>query len=393
MAKTFNDSTELALAESRAAPSTLLVKSGAWPPSRIPPTVPGGLTPAPTTRALLSALRRRWHVAIGLGAILALLSAGAAWYLIPARYTASTELRISSVPERVVFTTVEERATFTTYKQSQMRMMKTPLVLGAALRDPEVANLSIVRAKEDPVPWLQESLVITTPAMEFLQIALAGENPQELALLVNAIAAAYLEEVVNDEQNKRRERQKTLEKIHRDLDEKIRSREQRLKKLAESLSTGDTKTLSMKEQFAVEYHARLRNELAQITFDLTRARIALAGKKAGIESIDERPIPDAVIDNHLGQDGEIRRLGMRIEQTRELMTKYEGIAPNHPNVAAHQKELERLEKQIEDARQTQRPAAAQRVRGEIAERLGTSEAELEEKVGLLTATADELQKQ
>lgn len=350
-------------------------------------------TPPASPRALLSAFRRRWPTALGGGLLLGALAAAAGLFCIPAPYTAETELKISSVQEKVIFTTTEERASFATYKQSQMRMIKSALVLGAALREPEVANLSIVREHVHPVLWLQESLLLTTPAMEFLQVALAGENPQELTVLVNAIANAYLEEVVNEEQNKRRDRQNSLEKIHRDLTERLRSKEQQLRKLAESLSTGDAKTLSMKEQFAVEYYAKLRNELAQITFDLTRSRIALAAKKAGTQSIQGRPVAESTIDAYLEQDSEIQRLTNRIQQLEDLLARYEGVTVKHPNVAAYRSEISRLEKQLAAAREKRRPNVEERVRNDLAQRVSASEAELEEKVELLAATASELQKQ
>ena len=384
---------DVQLTGSRPTGTTTLAKAGwnspwAAPVSAMTPTIP----PA-SPRVLFCALRRRWPLALGGGLFLGLATACAAWFLIPAPYTAETELKISSVQEKIMFTTIEERASFTTYKQSQMRMIKSPLVLGAALREPDIANLALVREHVHPITWLQEKLATTSPAMEFLQIALSGENPRELAQLVNAVTNAYLEEVVNDEQNKRREKQASLEKIHRELNERIRSKENQLKKLAESLSTGDSKTLSMKEQFAAEYHARLRNELAQITFDLTRTRIALAGKKAGSQAIHEKEISDSVVDNHLSQDGEIQRLKARVAQLGELLTKYDGTAPTHANVAAYRKEMARLEDQLQEARDKQRPTVVQRVRDEMAERIGASETELEEKVALLTSTADELQRQ
>src|SRR5260370_4984646 len=96
-------------------------------------------------RALLGALRRQWFPAVSLGLIAGLIAAGIAWAVVPITYTAYSELLVKSVPSKLIFDMQETRTQFEVYRQTQSRMVKSPFVLSAALRDPDIARLSILR--------------------------------------------------------------------------------------------------------------------------------------------------------------------------------------------------------------------------------------------------------
>ena len=87
---------------------------------------------APDPKALLNAFRRRWLLAMSLGLVCGLGVAACAWKFVPAPFRASSELRISSVTERILFKPAEQQATFHTYKQTQMRLLMLPFVLNNA---------------------------------------------------------------------------------------------------------------------------------------------------------------------------------------------------------------------------------------------------------------------
>src|SRR5260370_26936576 len=87
-------------------------------------------------RALLGALRRQWFPAVSLGLITGLVAAGIAWAVVPITYTAYSELLVKQVPTRLIFDNMQEsRTQFELYRQTQSRMVKSPFVLSAALRD------------------------------------------------------------------------------------------------------------------------------------------------------------------------------------------------------------------------------------------------------------------
>lgn len=232
-----------------------------------------------TPQSLWASFRRQWFLALALGLVLGGMAAAAAWYLVPAPYEAFAELRVSEVPDRILFET-ERPPAFSTYKQTQMRLVTSPFVLAAALRDPEVSSLSILQEQEHEIEWLEEELEVASPATEFVRISLSGDRPKELATIVNAVQNVYLQEVVEAQKRRRRERKQSLEDIFREIEEKLRKRRTYMRELAEKLHTSDSKTLTVKQQMAVEYFGQLRKEHAQIRFDLMRARTQLAARQA-----------------------------------------------------------------------------------------------------------------
>src|SRR5271165_6768719 len=177
-----------------------------------PPTV---VTYAPTARTLLQALRRRWLLATTLGVVAGVAAFVAAWSLLPAPpHTARSLLHIAAAQPRVLFKTSEYRPDANAFRQTQLALVKSRLVLNAALRQPKVADLTTIRKEPDPIAWLEKELKVTyTSSPEILSVTLSGDPPDELKTIVDAVVTAYLQEIVNKEQIKRQARLDQLEKI------------------------------------------------------------------------------------------------------------------------------------------------------------------------------------
>ena len=79
----------------------------------------------------------------------------------------------------------------------------------------------------DPVEWLQENLIVDFPQNgEILSISLSGDElPEDLVRLVDAVAKAYKEEVVNDLRQRRLANRdllaRNLETLNKDIKRKI----------------------------------------------------------------------------------------------------------------------------------------------------------------------------
>jgi hypothetical protein len=57
----------------------------------------------------------------------------------------------------------ETEEEFDAYRKTQVQLIKSPFVLTAALRRPEISKLEAVRNKDDQVGWLQERIQVATP--------------------------------------------------------------------------------------------------------------------------------------------------------------------------------------------------------------------------------------
>ncbi len=182
----------------------------------LPPALSSGLTPV----ALLRALGRRWLVALVLGLAAAGTVGAVLWFKFPPQYIAETRLQISDAPPKYV-TAVPSESGLTAYLRTQAAVIKTPAVLNAALLEPQVADLDVIRGHADPFAWLQENLVVDfTGGQDTLRVSLSMDNPEEAAVLVNAVVRAYLDELHHKRDAYVQQLQKTADELQKQLNHK-----------------------------------------------------------------------------------------------------------------------------------------------------------------------------
>ena len=108
---------------------------------------------------------------------------------------------------------------------------------------------------------------------EIIRIALSGDKPDELKLIVNAVKDAYLEEVVLADRKSRISRLNDLERIHKQTEDLVHQFEKRASDLAQQLGTGDSTALAFKHQMALEDFQELKEEHKRVRFELMQEQI------------------------------------------------------------------------------------------------------------------------
>jgi len=79
---------------------------------------------------------------------------------------------------------------FEIYKNTQRQLVKSPVVLTAALADSAVNRLPSLQ-REGPVAWLAEELEVSFPGdAEIMLIGMSGHDPKESVAIVNAVVSA-----------------------------------------------------------------------------------------------------------------------------------------------------------------------------------------------------------
>ena len=155
---------------------------------------------------LMHALRRRWVLALCLGSVVAASSAIALWFLFPESSSATALFQVSNEQESLLFNQVPQtQASFDILKKTQLALLKSNYVLTAAIRPAGIASLSALAGETDPVEWLQDNLAVDFPQNgEILSITLSGDElPEDLVRLVDAVAKAYQDEVIEKERARR----------------------------------------------------------------------------------------------------------------------------------------------------------------------------------------------
>jgi capsular exopolysaccharide synthesis family protein len=274
----------------------------------------------------LHAFRRHWPLAITLGLVCGAAAMAPAWFLATERYTAVALLKVSSNGQQLVFHTADRasESSFEVYKGTQQQMLTSDVVLIAALRKPAAASLAVVQKEDDPVRWLARNLRVDFPGnAEIMRISLTDDHPDEAATLVGAVVDAYMNEVVDAEGNRQRDRMKDLDRLFTEKETEMRSRRTELKQLAEAVGTGDTGALLLKQQIALQSYAEARNELVRIRSELRRAQDDLKLKQAWLKALQSTPEaadPEPVIaaDEFVARlSGQIEELDDRVAKIRE----------------------------------------------------------------------------
>jgi capsular exopolysaccharide synthesis family protein len=321
---------------------------------------------APSALELLKALRRRWLLATTLG-VLGCVTAGLlAWFVLPPPpHTARAQLYVASDQPRVLFTTNESRSDAGAFRQTQIALLKSRLVLNAALRQAKIGELPLVRHQEDPVAWLEKELKATSGASpELLSVALNGDQPQQLKLLVDAVIGAYMQEIVNKEQIKRQARLDHLKTIAGQYDEQLRRKRRTMRELVENVGSSDKQAIAMKQLFAVEQYHLTEKELLQVRSELRKLHTEAAGQ--GPDGFAFEPAPEA-LNASLEKDPVIARYqAARVRLEEELSEARRKLvkSDNHPAVQRYVKDIATTDRLLDKRREELRP----RIEAQLRER-------------------------
>ena len=310
------------------------------------------------TAAVFHAVRRNWLLGLALGVISAAICGVAAYWLIPNSFTPFAYIRVAMNPEVLVYGNDRgtSRQDYEVYKNTQIGSLKSPLVFVAALRKPNIAALGIVRRQKDPLSWLQDYLrVVYINDSEIMRVSLSDNNSQETADLINAIVDAYLEEVVNKEEQNRRENAAKLAKISNNKTNEVRTQKAALSSLAEELGAGDNETLKTQAAVNIRKLEYLNSGLYQLQAKLNESRADLQSSKFMLNKIDEMPVSEIELEEFMHGDRGCQDLKAMIAGMRQAVNQQnQNVIPGmeRPSLKQPGKTLESMEQEY-DARRTE----------------------------------------
>jgi capsular exopolysaccharide synthesis family protein len=230
----------------------LVVQSNGAPTKTL--MIPAAPGPAPQdvlrggmdANTFLHALRRRWILAFSLGLIAATIAGISLAIAFPESSSATALFEVISDVDPILREGNRRSAQeFEILKKTQLALLRSNFVLQAALRNPKIAGLSAISSQPDPIEWLKEDLVVQFPQNgEILEITLSGDElPEELVEIVDAVANAYKEEVVNVRSQRRLTTRDLLARSLENLNSEIKRKMEDYLDIAEETgrTEGDTR--------------------------------------------------------------------------------------------------------------------------------------------------------
>ncbi len=158
------------------------------------------------------AFRRRWIPSLVVALALAGAAGAATFLMMPRGFESVSWLRVRDKAGSFLGGDLRDNAEYEAYRKTQVQLIKSPLVLMAALRRPGMETLGMLKHEDDKVGWLARNVLVSAPMeSEVIQVRLRGESPQEITKVVNAVTDAYLTDVVNKERAERLRRRDMLE--------------------------------------------------------------------------------------------------------------------------------------------------------------------------------------
>lgn len=318
------------------APDSLYLRTGPFPAGFLPMgTEPaGGGAQGANFRSLLHSLRRRWLLALVVACVAAVGAVAGVFFLLPLQYAAEFRFLIAARTEASLFSsTGSVDPDFAIVKANQAALVKSPLVLSAALqrRDTagkEVRDFGIVRNRPSPVDWLESALktdFLLGP--EILRVTLAAENAEELAGLLNAIAQACLEENQQRDRGIRQQRIDQLVENQRELEDEIRQKRLQLQTRIRSLGVEDKDIRAQRWQSSLARLAVAENNVTQNRLDQIKAQEELRGLERRLENIDGVPVPETQLDDTLRTDFRAQGLFLQLEKIEKDVQQYRQVLP------------------------------------------------------------------
>ncbi len=306
------------------------------------------------------AFRRRWVPALVVAMALGGVAGAATFVFMPRGFESVAWLRVRDKAGMFWGGGGRDNAEYEAYRKTQVQLIKSPLVLMAAMRRPGIESLGPLKEEEDPIGWLTRNVQVSAPMeSEVLQIRMRGENPREITQIVNAVTNAYLTDVVNKERAERLRRRDMLEKKYKENMAEVRSRLDTYHNLAKQLGANDSEQVNTQRALLFDHLAVLRSQKGQLQrdIDLIDAELTVADAKERGEIRLEETVPEDLVDAMMMRDSQFVQLRNRIgdiESTIAFQVERSTRGANDPAVKKLEGMraglLERLEEYKNDLR-------------------------------------------
>ncbi len=290
---------------------------------------------APDHVPLTTVLRYRWRTMIAVSTLAAALGLGAVLTYVHPLYEVRATVHVAPIVRPILFKDYDTDIS----RQYQQFLATVSLnilsaeVVAETLESPAVRSLPLVLAWQDPFGEIAGNIEVKRAGgTELLSVAMRGENPQDMAVIINNLVATYLRH--REEQRRKWDDRivDSLQREARELETKLKSRQEQMRQAATQygLNVGDDDSDSVLETLVAD--------LQQL---LTEAKRDHARAAAGVVALDDQGGIEAVIsadpaafESYVAQDPQVQTLEneLRSVELSALSDRRKGRGPDHPDV-------------------------------------------------------------
>jgi polysaccharide biosynthesis transport protein len=373
--------------EANSDPETKVIKMSpahpCLPRPRINVSNGNRITTTLNVQFALSVFCRWWRVVLPCGVVLAAIAAAIVYVTFRPVYRAEAWLRICDNTPFVAFQSHEDPRRFL---DTQLALMRGPLVVGPVVARPEIAQLPEIQKQEAPVVWLGTKIKATSGGGEYVTISYESTNPGAAAMVVNAVVNTYLAlharddteqverviELLDDEKDRRIKEVNTMREAIRELakqatgkDPSVRKSRKdseepspladlqanliraeverqvldaRVKAFEESMAKGELKVEDVRLDRAVEEHPNVR-----------KLREELLQKKARLQGYEQTLTEGRTAPRYASLEKEVRSDEEALRKVRENLREDLRKDLNEQRTAENKDELAKLQRSLNSA--------------------------------------------
>ena len=157
----------------------------------IDPIESARLTPQLLVLLVLAGLKRNWKWSVPLGLFLGLLAGGGLYLGLPTQYEAAAQIQVRAFRPFLI-EEQRQQGNYEDFVNTQIALLRSPLVLERALEVPDVAKLPIILSQRDKKGWLTKKLSVSpVRRSEIVNISIATDSVDASEKIVNAVVSTY----------------------------------------------------------------------------------------------------------------------------------------------------------------------------------------------------------
>ena len=312
----------------------------------------GGITPF----FLWCVFTRWWKVVLPVSIVCAVIACAAVLYCHVLKYRATAIMMIEGSTPYIAFNAPANAGAQNQFVQTQIELLRSPMVLEKTLAHPKVGSLPEFQASADPVENLKGQLSIKQIARsELYEIAFVSPSRQGASDVVNAVVEEY-SAIRSKEDSLRSDR--VIELLQRQSD--LRKVEvARLRSELVELTKKITGTDPFSQNIMTDPE-KAGNPATALFQDLTNVEVDRELLKAELQSVEEsadEPIAEAApsedVEAEVDSMPQVRDLQKQIDLVRSEMEEIKKRAvaqEKHPEYVSREKDVATLEEELKDLR-------------------------------------------
>lgn len=261
---------------------------------------------------VLNVLRKWWKLVVPLGLGLAVAMGAVLFVTHEPEYEASAWLRIK---ETTPFVVVRSQDYSQSFSETQIQLIRSPLVLGTVIAQPEIAGILGEGTEEAKMRWLVKQLdAQPVGSSELVKVSLETTNPERSARIVNAVVDAYLELQNQDNATQTQKVIETLEKEREARSKEVARLRDRIRELAQQtghVSSANAESASQVNGPATELQTRLAD--AELQRDVLKSQITALEKSIATGRIH---VSESRLDVAVDERAEVEQLYELLSEKR-----------------------------------------------------------------------------